>query len=176
MAINRCWHCGVVVLGVDRHNSGPCLCFLWCACFVFHFRLLCRVVCERRGARRSVPVLRAAGGEQVDAWLLLFLRFCSVIPFLPSMLWGCVFLHNTAVRGCGDALHLFLGCAKVLFVFFEVDGAVALVQAARAKLKYDSQDIWACVACCCCVLVGEKHCLTGFSYFCLTGNVQRKVC
>jgi hypothetical protein len=165
-----------VVLGVDRLNSGPCLCFLWCVCFVFHFQLLCRVAFERRNVRRRILVLRTAKGEQVNLLLLLFLCFRSVVPFLSSVFQHCVFRWQSAVDTCGDALHLFSGCVKVFFLFFEVDGAVALVQAARAKLKYDSQDVWACVACCCCVLVGEKHCLTGFSYFCLTGNVQRKVC
>jgi hypothetical protein len=124
------------------------------------------VVCERRGARTSLPVQRAAEGEQVNAWLLLFVRFCSVVPFSSSMLWGCVFLHTAAARGCGDVSHLFLGWMKVFFAFFEVDSAAALAQTARAKLKYDSQDVWACVACCCCASVGQKHRLGRFLTHC----------
>jgi hypothetical protein len=109
-----------VVLGVDRLNSGPCLCFLWCAGFVFHFWLLCRVECEGRDVRRRVPVLRTAKGEQVDMWLLLFLRFCSVIPFLPSMLWGCVFMHTSAASGWGNVMHLFWAARKCFLSFLRL--------------------------------------------------------
>jgi hypothetical protein len=70
------------------------------------------------------------------------------------------------VSGCGDVSHLLLGCMKVFFAFFDIDGEVSLAQTARAKLKYDSQDVRACVACCCCALVGQKHRLGRFLTHC----------
>jgi hypothetical protein len=109
-----------VVLGVDRLNSGPCLCFLRCAGFVFHFRLLCRVECEGRDVRRRILVLRTAKGEQVNLRLLFFLCFRSDVTFLSNMFQHCVFRWQSAVDTCGDALHLFSGCVKVFFPLFEV--------------------------------------------------------
>ena len=103
--------------------------------------------CEGRDIRRRIPVLRRGEGEYVNLWLLLFLRFCSVIPFLSSMLRGRVFLHAAAVRGCGDASHLFLGCVKVFFAFFDVDGAASLVLPVSNTSSFGQYSLWPCGAC-----------------------------
>jgi hypothetical protein len=65
-------------------------------------------------------VLRTAEGEQVNARLLLFLRFCFVSPFLSSVFWHGVFAWHLPVNSCHDVSHLFLGCAEVFFLCFEV--------------------------------------------------------
>jgi hypothetical protein len=61
------------------------------------------------------------------------------------------------VRGCSDASHLFLGCVKVFFAFFDFDGAVSLALTVRNMSSLGQYRVWACGACCCCALVGEKH-------------------
>jgi hypothetical protein len=83
------------------------------------------------------------------------------------------------VRGCSDASHLFLGCVKVFFAFFDIDGAVSLVLPVRTKLRQGLYHLWACGACCCCALVGEKRILDHFvltcccsDYQCTKGTVQ----
>jgi hypothetical protein len=86
-------------------------------------------------------------------------------------------LHTTAVRGCGDASHLFLGCAKAFFAFFDVDGAVSLALTVSNMSSLGRYNVWACDACCCCALVGEKLILDHFSHVVVqTIDVQRALC
>ena len=75
---------------------------------------------EGRDLRPTTPVLSTAEGEQLNLRLLLLLRFCSVVPFLSSVLLRCVLSHHSATSGHGGGLHLFSGCVKTFFASFGV--------------------------------------------------------
>jgi hypothetical protein len=72
-------------------------------------------------------------------------------------------LHTTAVRGCGDASHLFLGCVKVFFACLRCVGNVIMKCIVCCKPSLPSRHAWACGACRCYALVGEKWILDHFS-------------
>ena len=105
---------------MDQPSFEPCTSFSWRARLVFRFELRCRVAREGRDLRPTTPVLRTAEGEQLNLRLLLLLRFCSVVPFLSSVLLRCVLSHHPATSGHGGGLHLFLRCVKVFCSSFEV--------------------------------------------------------